>query len=82
MADDIIDADTRIYSVPVPDGIHEAVIPCGNGHTIYIDEDLTREERIEAFTHAMRHICDGDFERDHAGSVQDIELRAHRSASI
>lgn len=80
MANEIIDTDTFVYYVPMPKGMREAVVPCANGHTIYIDEDLTRKERLEAFAHAMKHIDGRDFESDNTGSVQDIELKAHRSA--
>lgn len=79
MANEIIDTDKFIYYVPMPKGIHEAVVPCVNGYTIYICEDLTRKERLEAFAHAMKHI-EGDFDDENAGTVQDIELKAHRSA--
>lgn len=79
MANEVINSDTFVYYVPMPKGMREAVIPCVNGHTIYIDEDLTRKERLDAFAHAMRHIEGRDFDDENAGTVQDIELKAHRS---
>ena len=80
MANEVINSDTFVYYVPMPKGMREAVIPCVNGHTIYIDEDLTRKERLDAFAHAMRHIEGRYFDDENAGTVQDIELKAHRSA--
>lgn len=79
MANEIIDSDTFVYYVPMPKGMHEAVLPCANGHTVYIDEDLSKEERLEAFAHAMRHIRGGDFGEGSTDCVQDIELRAHKT---
>lgn len=65
-----------VYFVQFPcTTTREAVMPCADGYTIYIDARLDREARIEAFNHALGHIKNGDFERE---NVQEIETIAHR----
>lgn len=64
-----------IYTKPFPHGkVHEFVLPCIDGYTIYIDDNLTREQQEAAYHHALRHIQAGDFDRD---NIQDIEADAH-----
>lgn len=58
------------YVVPLPDGIDESILPCYDGYTIYTADRLTREQRITAFNHALRHICNEDWNKT---SVQEIE---------
>lgn len=62
------------YSVPLPDGVNEAVLPCADGYTVYIDIDLDDDQRKKALTHALKHIANNDFEKD---DVQEIEDEAH-----
>lgn len=64
-----------VYLVKLPPGINEAVLPCLEGYTIYIDSRLTWEGRQKAYNHAMKHIRNGDFEKH---DVQQIEYDAHR----
>lgn len=65
-----------VYYVQFPSTTtHEAVVPCVDGYTVYIDVRLGRNARIEAFNHALGHIKRGDFERE---NVQEIETIAHR----
>ena len=66
--------DIYIYYVDFPDSVKEVVTPCLDGYTIYINSKLPREAMIQAYKHAMRHICHSDFNND---NVQDIEARAH-----
>ena len=54
--------------------VHEFVVPCPDGYTVYIDEDLDQASREAAYAHAMEHIRAQDWEMD---SVQEIEARAH-----
>ena len=63
-----------VYHVPLPDGVSEVVLPCPDGHTVYIDDRLGYEARIEAYRHALRHIKNRDFEKC---DVQEIEAEAH-----
>ena len=59
-----------VYHVPLPDGVSEIVLPCLDGHTVYIDDRLSHEAQIEAYRHAIRHIRNRDFEKN---DVQRIE---------
>ena len=64
-----------IYLVRLPgNDIHEIVLPCMDGYTIYIDERLTHEQQVKAYCHAMRHIKNMDFEKT---DVSKIEMEAH-----
>lgn len=64
-----------VYFVNLPPGINEAVLPCLEGYTIYIDSRLTWEKRQQVYNHALGHIKNGDFEKC---NVQEIEYDAHR----
>lgn len=63
-----------VYTVSLPDGIREAVTPCISGYTIYINQKLSYEQRLKAYSHALRHIQNNDFD---GYDVQAIEARAH-----
>lgn len=65
-----------VYLVKLPDGIDEAVSPCLEGYTIYIDERLTNEMMIMAYDHAMFHIDNGDCYNETLTASQK-EIRAH-----
>lgn len=67
--------DVFIYFVKLPDGIDEITLPCFGGYTMYIDERLSSQGRLEAYDHGMKHIKDRDFEK---ADVQEIEYEAHR----
>ena len=60
----------------MPRGIHESVLPCEGGYTIYLDESLSGEQLIEAYEHALVHIKNGDFWNDTLTASQK-EFRAH-----
>ncbi len=49
------------------------------GYTILINSRLCTEKRIDAYTHAMRHINERDFEK---ADVQAIETDAHRKEGV
>ena len=63
-----------VYLVNLPDGVHEMVTPCLDGHTVYIDANLTADRQKELLDHAMTHIMENDFEK---ADVQQIEKEAH-----
>ena len=65
------------YTIPLPNGVNEVVTPCIGGYTVYINENLTYEDRIKAFQHALYHIEHNDFDKT---DVQSIESDAHRKA--
>lgn len=64
-----------VYHVPLPDGVSEIVLPCLDGHTVYISDRLGYEAQIEAYRHALRHIKNRDFEKY---NVQEIENDARK----
>ena len=64
-----------VYFVPLPAGVTEMVTPCADGVTIYIEITLDREQRIEAYNHAMTHVLENDFQKT---DVQEIERIAHK----
>lgn len=64
-----------VYLTKLPDGIDEFVVPCLDGHTVYIDESLDDKHRRKAYDHAIGHIKEMDFEKD---SVSEIENEARR----
>lgn len=66
--------DVFVYLVDLPAGVRELVTPCLDGWTIYIDEKLSDEEKRAAYSHALFHIANGDFEKT---DVQRIEAAAH-----
>lgn len=68
--------DLYIYLIKMPRGIHEAVLPCDGGYTIYLDQNLTGEQLIRAYDHAISHIENGDFYNEDL-SVSQKEMRAH-----
>lgn len=64
------------YSVRLPEGIDEMVVPCYDGFTIYTDERLTAIGREKAYRHAMGHIKRNDWEC--TKNIQAIESDAHK----
>ena len=65
------------YLVRFPSrNIHEAILPCSDGYTIYIDERLSREQQMAVFRHALVHIERGDFSNREC-NVDRIEYEAH-----
>lgn len=69
--------DVFVYFVKMPAGMHEAVVPCLDGYTVYIDSSLSGAEQLKAYVHAIRHIESSDWEKH---DVNQIEADAHRSA--
>jgi len=66
-----------IYLVKLPPKICEAVLPCEDGYTIYLDERLSGDELIKAYDHAMEHINNGDC-FDDTMTASSKEWRAHK----
>ena len=69
--------DIFVYLIKLPDKINEIVTPCAEGYTVYIDVDLSEEERIKAYNHALAHIESGHFDIDNIKTVQEMEIEAH-----
>lgn len=56
-------------------GVHEAVTENQDGSfSIFIDKNLSYDDQVAAYIHAMGHIYNRDFEK---GDVQEIEYTAH-----
>lgn len=65
-----------VYTFPLPGWCREAVTPNDDGsYTILINQDLSVEQQLKAYRHAMWHVTNKDFERE---DVQEIEWRAHK----
>ena len=69
-------ADIYHYTVPLPDGVDEAVLPGIDGYTIYTADRIDHDGSLKAYNHALRHIRNRDFEKEE--SVNRIENTAHR----
>ena len=68
-----------IYTIRLPDGVNELILPDANGdYTIYLADRLDGEHRLKAFWHAVDHVRRGDFDTDKRDSDADnIERDAH-----
>lgn len=63
-----------VYIVPLPDGVNEMVTPCLEGYTIYLSATLDDAQLIREYSHAVKHIDNGDFDeysRDAAVGVRE-----------
>ena len=67
--------DYYVYLVPLPDGFNEAILPCADGFTIYINDKLDQAHRVEALSHAIKHINREDFGKDDFQQIEDDALR-------
>ena len=63
-----------VYVVPLPYKTKEAVMPCMDGYTVYINSELDEAARLKAYEHALGHIQRNDWEK---ADVQIIETVAH-----
>ena len=68
------------YTVPLPDDVHEAVLPGkDDSYTVYLSDTLDLEGKRCALLHAVNHKVHGDFENI---SVDALERRAHEERRI
>ena len=63
--------DVYVYEVDIHGKVSEAVVPCIDGYTVYINRNLPRNRRISALEHAVRHILRGDFEKPDTGEIEE-----------
>lgn len=70
--------DVYTYIAPLPPGVNEVITPCYGGYTVYLNDSLSEDGRIDAFNHAMCHIRNNDFEKS---DVHEIETRAHEETA-
>lgn len=68
-----------VYTIPLPYGVHDVVLPCADGYTIYISDRLDKDHAQRAYNHAMWHIKNNDFEKT---NLQEIEAEAHRKCPL
>lgn len=71
-----------VYAIPLPKTINEAVMPCSDGYTIYVNERLNEHQRRKAHRHAMKHIENLDLEQRQDKSAQQIEKERHDEKRI
>ena len=64
--------DIFVYMKQLPRNINEIVTPCHDGYTVYINEALSNEKRIDAYKHALRHINNNDFSNILADEIEAI----------
>ena len=69
--------DIYVYTVPLPHGISEMVASCVGGFTIYLSRDLSDEDKIKAYNHAVNHIRLGHFDMTCDKDIQQMEIEAH-----
>ena len=67
--------NTYVYIVGLPDEIKEMVLPCADGFTVYINEKLDDETKLQAYQHAVQHIRETDWSKC---DIQEIEGNAHK----
>lgn len=67
--------DIFVYIVGLPNQIREMVLPCADGYTVYINEELDEGKKLEAYEHAIKHIRNNDWNKL---DVQMIESETHR----
>lgn len=70
--------DVYCYMVMLPNKVHEFVVPCPDGYTIYINEKLDDEAREKAYRHALEHIEFNDFEKSDADWIEADRHRERR----
>lgn len=68
----------NVYLRPMPGYCHEMVRQNPDGsYTIVVNSDLCREQQMDAYLHALRHINNRDFEDREMKNVQELERNAH-----
>lgn len=69
-----MDDEIYVYYAALPCGVDEMVCPCLGGYTVYIDKNLSSEQMVNAYRHALWHIKNHDFTKS---DTQKIEYDAH-----
>ena len=68
----LTDGDYHVYYMPLPDGIHGAVVMGEDDYySIYINSNSPQEEQQKTFIHEIKHIRNNDFRN--GLSIRDIE---------
>lgn len=66
--------DVFVYMVDIPGKANEMITPCQDGYTVYIDDALSPQGKLDAYIHAVSHI--EDYESDK--TADEIEAMRHR----
>ena len=74
-----MDNDIFVYIVDMPTTAAEMIMPCNGGYTIYLNARLSYQDRVRAYTHALKHVEQNDWNKT---NVQEIEAEAHEETSI
>ena len=62
----------------MPGTIRAQAVPNNDGsYTIFVNSRYNIEQQREGVDHELRHIYNGDFDRDILKDVNKMELRAH-----
>lgn len=73
--------DVNVQLLNFPNSGHEMVIKNEDeSYTILINAKLSRDSQIAAYQHALKHIQNGDFDREY-GDIQEIETTAHNETT-
>ena len=65
--------DLYVYMVDIKGKANEMITPCDGGYTIYIDDKLSPQGKLDAYLHAVRHVDDFSSEE----SADSLEAKAH-----
>ena len=68
--------DIHIYIVDLPATVYSFVRKNLDSYTIIINAKLSCEDRMRHYEHELRHIRNGDFEKDL--TADEIEAQAHK----
>ena len=63
------------YLTDLPPKVHEMVVKCLEGYTVYLDSKDSAEDRVRHYEHAFDHILKRDHE---SNDVQTIEKESHK----
>ena len=64
-----------VVLIPLNRDVKECVVPnADDTFTVFLNENISDERRLEAYKHALKHILNNDFGKT---DVQSIEQDAH-----
>lgn len=66
-----------IYFIDLPPHVHEMIVPCIEGFTVYLDIKDDDAHRQKSLIHALQHIERNDFNQN---SVERIEADSRKGA--
>ena len=65
--------DVFVYIIDINGKTNEMITPCADGYTVYIDDKLSPQGKLDAYLHAVKHL--DDFGSD--ASADELEQKAH-----